>query len=166
MLTQGTALLVGWLLGAGPSPAAGPLVVTQGDTRAEIAEGERGLSITLTAGARQARWTYDGLSLDPEETGATDAELVRAGARRLLLVRAYSGGAHCCWSLLAFDVAQRKALGSVLESQRPIELVEGGADCALAAIAEPVDREAGLPAERTLYCFQRGRFRPRGPAPR
>ncbi len=157
--------LVVLLLTAGPAVDAAErngLVLQDGAARAELVVQDSGLSVALTVGRKSGSWKYDGLTLDPEETGAPAAAYTKAGGTHLLVVRAYSGGARCCWSLLAFDVARAKALGSVLESQSPIALVKGRKECAIAAIAEPVDRERGLPSQRRLHCFDGRRFRPRG----
>jgi hypothetical protein len=168
MRRHAAALLVAsMVLAAGRALAeGGPIVVEDGNARAEITSEAAALVVRLAVGERRAEWRYEDLSLDPEATDLPPAEYVQGGGGRLLLVRAYSGGAHCCWSLLAFDTGRLVALGPVLEGQSPIERAAGRKTCRLAAVTEPVERKKGQPTPRTLFCFDGERFRAKGPAPK
>jgi hypothetical protein len=159
--------LVAALLAVGRAAAEDRQVVMEdGAARAELTEGAQALTVVLRVGEKHAEWKYDGFTLDPEDTGAPPAKYVDGAGGRLLLVKAYSGGAHCCWVLLAFDTKRLKALGQVLEGQSPIELLAPQKACPTAATAEPVDRRNGKPTARKLYCFTGRAFRAKGPPPK
>jgi hypothetical protein len=161
------------LLAAGRAAAEeGDIVVEDGDARAEISgsadvsPAPASVAVALTVAGKHAEWKYDDLWLDPEEAEPPVARIVRGPSGRVLLVQTYSGGARCCWGLLAFDVERLEALGPVLEGQSPIAVLAPRAKCPLAAVAEPVDRKNGKPRAKKLYCFSGKRFQARGPAPR
>jgi len=148
------------------------IVVEDGDARAEItgsaevSPAPASIAVVLTVAGERAEWKYDDLWLEPGEAAPPVARIVRGEKGRLLLVQTYSGGANCCWALLAFDVEQRKALGTVLEGQSPLAFLEPRKGCRLAAVAEPVDRRKDQPTSRKLFCFTGRRFQAKGPAPK
>jgi hypothetical protein len=145
------------------------LVLAQEGVRAEIAEvagrraRSRAVEVTLTSGGQTTSWRYEDTWLDPAATDAPVAELAPAGARTLLLVRAYSGGAACCWFLLAFDIEGRAALGRQADSLSAIRIARGEHRCALGAAAVPprpaCSLQAGGNCKAAFLCFDGVRFR-------
>ncbi|WP_157572648.1 hypothetical protein [Nevskia soli] len=139
--------------------------LVDGATKVSIAvkgdahQGGEALRVAVVSDGRSAEWSYDNVWLDPERTGKLGAEIAGTSRGKVLLVHAYSGGAACCWSLLAFDLGRLKPLGESVPSQGSIEILKGKHGCALGASSVPVATGGpGHGGERTFYCFDGERF--------
>lgn len=130
-------------------------VAVKGDAH----QGGEALRVAVVSDGRSAEWSYDNVWLDPERAGKLSAEIAGTSRGKVLLVHAYSGGAACCWSLLAFDLSQLKPLGEFVPSQSSIEILKGKHGCALGASSVPVATGGpGHGAGRAFYCFDGERF--------
>jgi hypothetical protein len=123
------------------------------------------LRVKVAARGRSAAWKFEGLSLDPEPDGPGTVEIFGTSQGRFLFVHAYSGGAHCCWSLQAFDLIRLKPLESSILSEGSIDVGKGVGGCELGAKWQPQILDPSRDIPPTAYsCFNGRRFvkAPRG----
>jgi hypothetical protein len=139
--------------------------LVDGATKVSIAvkgdahQGGEALWVAVVSDGRSAEWSYDNVWLDPERTGKLSAEIAGSSRGKVLLVHAYSGGAACCWSLLAFDLSRLKPPGEFVPSQSSINIMKGEHGCALGASSVPVATGGpGHGGGRAFYCFDGERF--------
>jgi hypothetical protein len=161
------SLAIAGVLAAGPAvEAPAELTIESHGTRAIVTArplldpAGALLTVSVDSGTRSGSWEYRNLYLD-EESGAPAAEILEASRRDYLFVRAYSGGASCCWTLLVYDLAELRPVGQQLASQSPIELVRGKHGCEVGAVAVPIDRRGPTGNSRSppaLYCFDGRKF--------
>ena len=135
-------------------------VVEKGGTRATITaspfdgrEPAGFVEVAITSQGRTGKWKYGQTWLDPEKTGIPVAEIYSAGDRDFLFVHTYSGGASCCWSLLAFDLRDVKPLTRQVGSASPIKLVRDAAGCELGAAITPTTSDRSRDPRSSFYCF-------------
>lgn len=135
--------------------------VTETDFKRPIRGPQASLDVAMSNGRRSARWHVDGWRLDVERESAANAEFLSLGGRTYLFVHAFSGGAHCCWTLFAFDAATLRPLGRVLDGSSSISLVSQPG-CRIGAITVPNDpRHEIQHLGPDLYCFDGRTFRHR-----
>lgn len=146
------------------------LVLERAGTRATVREVERvaffvderpvlarAVEVTLARRGKTATWRWEEGGLDPEQTGWPRAEVRETRGGPFLFVRTYSGGAHCCWGLLVFDLRRLESRGLQLASARSIELAKGPRACPLRAVGAFLPAKGG-PPQRGRRCFAGGRF--------
>jgi hypothetical protein len=136
------------------------VTVEKGGTRATITASPIGtrdpegfVEVAITSPGRTGKWKYDQTWLDPEETGIPVAQIFSAGNRDFLFVHTYSGGASCCWSLLAFDLRDVKPLTKQVASASPINLVTEAPGCELGAAITPATSDHSRHQRSSFYCF-------------
>ncbi len=161
------AAAAGLLAAGGAAGAPAGFTVESRGTRATVSARPVGdpagglLEVSVESGSRSASWEYRNLFLDAG-SGAPAAEILMRSGRDYLFVRAYSGTAGCCWTMLVFDLAELRPLGAQLASRSSIELVRDRYGCEIGAIDIPAGRPGPADSSRgagTFHCFDGQIFR-------
>lgn len=125
------------------------------------------LKVQIQNAGKKKAWQFEGSSLNPEGWSATTAPVVIQDFknRSLLLLQQYSGGAGCCWSMLAFDIEHLEFLSNSPSSQTTIDYDHrtdfDDSNCNIGVWATPINpSEERALAKRGLYCFNGKKFVP------
>jgi hypothetical protein len=137
---------------------------------------ESGLDVRYKDSQSSFDWKVPGFRLSSEYDDPRTGNSQQVGENdRYLLVFAWTGGNHCCWPVLVFDVRDGKYLGDYLPSNTPIRILPDRKGCALTLEAVPYDEKVTQEAlsDKNIqsameldeaqptkdYCFKDGSFK-------
>lgn len=104
---------------------------------------------------------HKGLSLTPESE-LSKLMIISNSDSSFLFVKSYSGGAHCCWSLLVYDLNKKIFIGEMLRSYSSISLNKVDEDCLVRAKISPSDIPSQIEPQLypvIFFCFDSGVFK-------
>lgn len=121
------------------------------------------LTVEIENPGKKKKWEFQGSSIAAEGWDATSWPVVIYG--KYLFIQKYSGGASCCWSMLAFDLDRLKYLGDSVASQTTIDYdyrtKYADSSCHMGIWGTEITSSYDRPlAERIQYCFNGKKFFP------
>lgn len=125
-----------------------------------------GLEIQFQSGKIQYKWNINNYVRDDVADGGdyqdnTDLWITGNKGDKYMLFFGFSGGAHCCWAVLQFNLQSGKYEGDHLGSMGPMGAIGGNKKCPFrirtVLFIEKYAFSSNPPQQ--TYCFEDGKFR-------
>lgn len=127
-----------------------------------------GVIVRYRSDKLQREWKIPGYFPEEPASGAlSDTQIVDDGQTKYVVAFVWSGGNHCCWSILVFDVDTGKYLNEAIDSNIQLEVRPVEPGCALVVRGRPYDDSIKVPSTATEqqideampfkdFCFLKG----------
>jgi hypothetical protein len=109
-----------------------------------------GVIVRYTSSKLRREWKIPGYFPEEPASGLLSAtQIVDDGPTKFLVAYVWSGGNHCCWSILVFNIDSDKYLYEAIDSNTPLQVRPAEPDCSLVIRGRPYDDSIQVPKTAT-----------------
>ena len=126
-----------------------------------------GVLVKYSSASIKREWKIADYELDPYNNTQKNPMILNVGAHKYLLAFVWTGGNHCCWPVLIFNVSAGKYLGEFIDSNTAIQIQPNENECDVVLRGRPFDNSVSVSKTATEseideampfhdYCFRSG----------